>query len=82
MVENLLEKNMTENFSNLEKEADIHVHEAQRIPNKMNPKRYTLRYYSQKLKERTLKASRYKWLLYKRETPRILSTLFHGNGIG
>jgi len=50
--------------------------------NKMNPKRYTLRYYSQKLKERTLKASRYKWLLYKRETPRILSTLFHGNGIG
>ena len=44
MVENLLEKNMTENFSNLEKEADIHVHEAQRIPNKMNPKRSTPRY--------------------------------------
>ena len=46
MVENLLEKNMTENFSNLEKEADIHVHEAQRIPNKMNPKRSTKRHYN------------------------------------
>lgn len=26
-----------------------------------------LRYYNQKFKERTLKAARYKWLLYKRE---------------
>ena len=49
--------------------------------NKMNPKRYTLRYYDQKFKERTLKATRYKWLLYERETHKILSTLFHG-GIG
>lgn len=44
MVENLLEKNMTENFPNLEKKVDIHVQEAQRIPNKMNPKRHTPRH--------------------------------------
>ena len=44
MVENLLEKNMTENFPNLEKKVDIHVQEAQRIPNKMNPKRSTKRH--------------------------------------
>ena len=30
---------MTENFPNLVKEKDIQVQEAQRIPNKMNPKR-------------------------------------------
>ena len=30
---------MTENFPNLVKEIDIQVHEAQRVPNKMNPKR-------------------------------------------
>ena len=41
IVENLLEKNMTENFPNLEKKADIQIHDAQRISNKMNPKRST-----------------------------------------
>ena len=28
---------MAENFPNLKKETDIHVQEAQRVPNKMNP---------------------------------------------
>ena len=30
---------MAENFPNLKKETDIQVQEAQRVPNKMNPKR-------------------------------------------
>ena len=34
---------MAENFPNLKKETDIQVKESQRIPNKMNPKRPTLR---------------------------------------
>ena len=32
---------MKENFLNLVEEIDIQVHEAQRVPNKMNPKRPT-----------------------------------------
>ena len=43
-IENLLEKIMTENFPNLVKEMDIQVQKAQRVPNKMNPKRTTPRY--------------------------------------
>ena len=34
---------MAENFSNLKEEICIHVQEAQRDPNKMNPKRPTPR---------------------------------------
>ena len=37
-IENLFEKIMTENFPNLVKKIDIQVQEAQRVPNKMNPK--------------------------------------------
>ena len=40
-IENLLEEIIKENFPNLAKEIDIQVQEAQRIPNKMNPKRPT-----------------------------------------
>ena len=36
---------MTENFPNPVKEIDIQVHEAQRVPNKMNPKRPTPRHF-------------------------------------
>ena len=36
-VENVLDKIMVENFPNLKKETDIHVREAQKVPNKMNP---------------------------------------------
>ena len=38
-IENLFEEIVTENFLNLEKETDIQVQEAQRVSNKMNPKR-------------------------------------------
>ena len=56
---------MTENFSNLVKELDIQAEEAQRVPNKMNPKRPTLRHTIIKMpnvkdKERIIKAAREK----------------------
>ena len=54
-IENLLEKIMTEKFPNLLKEIDIQVQEAQRVPNKMNPKRPTPRHIiikMQKVKDR------------------------------
>ena len=37
-IENLFEKIMKENFPNLVKEIDIQVQEAQRVPNKMDPR--------------------------------------------
>ena len=43
-IENLFEKIMKENFHNLAKEIDIQVQEAQRIPNKLDPKRTTPRH--------------------------------------
>nr|KAF6480751.1 hypothetical protein HJG59_010593 [Molossus molossus] len=43
-IENLFETIMAENFPNLVKETDIQVQEAQRVPNKMNPKRPTPRH--------------------------------------
>ena len=38
-IENLLQKRMKENFLNLVKELDIQVQEAQRVLNKLGPKR-------------------------------------------
>ena len=35
---------MAENFPNLEKETDVQIQEAQRVPNKMNPNRPTPRH--------------------------------------
>ena len=43
-IENLFEKIMKEKFPNLAKEIDIQVQEAQRGPNKLDPKRTTLRH--------------------------------------
>ena len=45
-TENLFEKIMKENFPNLAKEIDIQVYlqEAQRVPNKLDPKRATPRH--------------------------------------
>ena len=43
-VENVFDEIMTENFPNLEEETDIQVQEAQRLPNKVNPKRHMPRY--------------------------------------
>ena len=38
-IENLFEKIMKENFPNLVEEIDMQVQEAQRVPNKLDPKR-------------------------------------------
>ena len=43
-IENLFEKIIKENFPNLVKEIDVQVQEAQRVPNKLDPKRTTPRY--------------------------------------
>ena len=43
-IGNLFEKNKEENFSNLVKEIDMQVQEAQRVPNKMDAKRPTPRH--------------------------------------
>ena len=64
-IENLFEKIMKEHFSNLMKEIDIQVQEAQRIPNKLDPKKTTLRHIIIKMpevkdKEGILKVSRVK----------------------
>ena len=40
-IENLFEKIMKENFPNLVKETDIQVQEAQRVSNKLDPRRST-----------------------------------------
>ena len=62
-TENLFEKIMKENFPNLAKEIDIQVWEAQRVTNKLEPKRTTPRHIIIKMpkvkdKERILKAAR------------------------
>ena len=54
---------MKENFPNLVEEIDLKVQEAQRVPNKMDAKRPTLRHVTIKMpkvkhKERILKAGR------------------------
>ena len=56
-IENFLEKIMKENFPNL-KEINIQVQEAQRVPNKLDPKRTTPLYIIIKDKERIFKAAR------------------------
>ena len=40
-IENLFEKIMKENFLKLVKEIDTQVQEAQRVPNKLDPKKST-----------------------------------------
>ena len=69
-IENLFEKIMTENFPNLVKKIDIQVQEAQRVPNKLDPKKTTPRHIIIKMpkvkdKERILKAAREKRVTYK-----------------
>ena len=77
-IENLFENIMTENFPNLVKEKDTQVQEAQRVPNKMNPKRPTLRHITVKMskvktKERILKQAREKKLVTCKGVPIRLS---------
>ena len=64
-IVNIFEKTMKENFSNLLKEIDIQVQEAQTVPIKSDPKRTTPRHIiinmpKVKDKERILKAARVK----------------------
>ena len=66
-IENFFEKIMKENFPNLVKEIDTQDQEAQRVTNKLDPKRNTPRHNIIKMpkvkdKERILKAAREKEL--------------------
>ena len=76
-IENLFEKIMKENFPNLVKETDMQVQEAQRVSNKLDPKRTTPRHIIIKMpkakdKERILKAAREKQTVtYKRVSIRL-----------
>ena len=53
-AENLFEEIMAENFPNLEKETHIQIQKAQRVSNKMNPKKPTPRHITkcQKLRKK------------------------------
>ena len=69
---------MKENFSNLVKEIDIQVQEAQRVPNKLNPKRTTPRHIIIKTtkvkdKERIVKAAEEKRMVTYKGVPIRLS---------
>ena len=73
-IENLFEKIMTENFPNLVKELGIQVQEAQRVRNKMNPKRPTPRHTIIKMpkvkdKERILKAAKEEQIVTNKGAP-------------
>ena len=62
-IKNLFEEIMTKNFHNLVREKDTHVQEAQRVTDKLDPKRPTLRHIIIKMsrfkdKERILKDRR------------------------
>ena len=67
-IGSVLEKIMKENFSNLVKEIDMQVQEAQRVPNKKDRNKPTPRHIEIKMpkvkdKERIVKATREKLLL-------------------
>ena len=77
-IENLFEKIMKENFPNLEKEINTQVQGAQRVPNKLDPKRTTPRHIIIKMpkvkdKERILKAAREKQSYLQRSTHNTIS---------
>ena len=79
-IRNLFEKIMKENFPNLVKEIDMQVQEAERVLNKMNTKRPTLRHIIKmpevKYKERILKAAREKQIVIYKGVPIRLSADF------
>ena len=69
---------MKENFPNLLKEVDIQIQEAQRVPNKLDPKRTTPKHIIIKMpkvkdKERILKAARERQIVTYRGVPIRLS---------
>ena len=72
---------MIENFLNLVKEIDIQVQEAQRVPNKLDPKRMTPRHIIIKIpkvkdKERILRAAKEKQIVTYKGVPIRLSADF------
>lgn len=72
-----MKKKWMNTFPNMGKKADIQIQEAQKVPNKMNPKRTTSRYFiitmiKIKGKERILKTAREKQLIYKGNSIRLL----------
>ena len=80
-IGSLFEKIMEENFLNVVKEIDIQVQEAQRVPNKLDPKRATPRHIIIKMpkvkdKERILKAAREKQRVTYKGVPIRLSADF------
>ena len=80
-IENLFEKIMKENFPNLVKETDMQVQEAQRVSNKLDPKRNTPRHILIKMpkvkdKERILQAAREKQRVNYKGVPIRLSADF------
>ena len=77
----MFEKIITENFPKLGRENVMQVHEPQRVPMKMNPKRHTQRHITIKMakfkdKERILKATRVKQLVTYKGAPLKLSVDF------
>ena len=81
-IENLFEQIMKENFPNLAKEIDFQeVQEAQRVPQKLDPRRNTPRqiiitFPKMKQKERILEAAREKDTVTYKGVPRRLSGHF------
>ena len=72
---------MTENFPKMVKEIDIQVQEAQRVPNKLDPKKTTPRHIIIKMlkvkdKESILKAAREKQRVTYKGVPIRLSAVF------
>lgn len=75
---------MAESFSTLGEETDVQIQEAQKVQNKINPKRPTLRHIMIKLskfkdEERVLKAARERQLVMHKGT---ISRFFHRNYVG
>ena len=79
-IENVFEKILKENFSNLAKEIDLQVQEAQRVPKKLDPRRNIPRHIIITLpkikEERILKAAREKETVTYKGVPIRLSADF------
>ena len=79
-IENLFEKVMMDNFTNLRREKVTKIQESQRVPSKRNPKRPSARHIIIKManfqdKDRILKAAREKQeVTYKRAPIRLQLT--------
>ena len=86
-AENLQEEIIAENFPNLGKETDIQIQEAQRVPNKMTPKRPTPRHIIIKVskvkdKEKILKQQEKNNLFIKGNPDKTMIRFFSRNFAG